>query len=130
MNIDMKITSGDEVVAMQPTNARRTVTMFAVALAVVTYIDRVCIAQAAPALRGDLGLTAIQMGWAFTVFTWAYALFEIPGGWLGDRLGARRVLMRIVLLWSFIIAVTGWVSSLGSLLVTRTLFGAGEAGAF
>ena len=115
---------------MQPTHARRTVTVFAVALAVVTYVDRVCIAQAAPALRRDLGLSAIEMGWAFTVFTWAYALFEVPGGWLGDRLGARRVLMRIVLWWSFFTAATGWVWSLASLLVTRTLFGAGEAGAF
>jgi len=115
---------------MQPTSARRTVTVFAVALAVVTYIDRVCIAQAAPALRRDLGLSAIEMGWAFTVFTWAYALFEVPGGWLGDRLGARRVLMRIVLWWSFFTAATGWVWNLTSLLVTRTLFGAGEAGAF
>ena len=115
---------------MHPTNARRTVTFFAVALAVVTYVDRVCIAQAAPALRRDLGLSAIEMGWAFTVFTWAYALFEVPGGWLGDRLGARRVLMRIVLWWSFFTAATGWVWNLASLLVTRTLFGAGEAGAF
>jgi MFS family permease len=115
---------------MQPTNARRTVTVFAVALAVVTYVDRVCIAQAAPALRRDLGLSAIEMGWAFTVFTWAYALFEVPGGWLGDRLGARRVLMRIVLWWSFFTAATGWVWNLTSLLITRTLFGAGEAGAF
>ncbi len=113
-----------------PTNARRTVTIFAVTLAIITYIDRVCIAQAAPAMRRDLGLTAIQMGWAFSVFTWAYALFEVPGGWLGDRIGARRVLMRIVLWWSLFTAATGWVWNLTSLLVTRTLFGAGEAGAF
>ena len=47
---------------MQPTSARRTVTGFAVALAVVTYVDRVCIAQAAPSIRRDLGLSAIEMG--------------------------------------------------------------------
>ncbi len=94
---------------MEPTHARRTVTWFAVSLAVITYIDRVCISQAAPAMRRDLGLTAIEMGWVFSVFTWAYALFEIPGGWLGDRIGPRRVLMRIVLWWSFFTAATGWV---------------------
>ncbi|MEQ1909298.1 MAG: MFS transporter [Vicinamibacterales bacterium] len=115
---------------MEPTHARRTVTWFAVSLAVITYIDRVCISQAAPAMRRDLGLTAIEMGWVFSVFTWAYALFEIPGGWLGDRIGPRRVLMRIVLWWSLFTAATGWVWGLASLLVTRTLFGAGEAGAF
>ena len=70
------------------------------------------------------------MGWAFSVFGWAYALFEIPGGWLGDRMGARRVLMRIVIWWSFFTAATGWVWNTTSLIVTRTLFGAGEAGAF
>jgi ACS family glucarate transporter-like MFS transporter len=106
------------------------VTIFAVALAIITYIDRVCIAQAAPSMRRDLGLTAIEMGWAFTAFTWAYAVFEVPGGWLGDTIGARRVLMRIVLWWSFFTAATGWVWNLSSLLVTRTLFGVGEAGAF
>ena len=70
------------------------------------------------------------MGWAFSVFGWAYAFFEIPGGWLGDRMGARRVLMRIVIWWSFFTAATGWVWNTTSLIVTRTLFGAGEAGAF
>lgn len=115
---------------MIPTQTRRTVTVFAVALAIITYIDRVCIAQAAPAIRRDLGLSAIQMGWAFSAFTWAYAIFEVPGGWLGDTLGARRVLTRVVLWWSLFTAATGWVWNLTSLMVTRALFGAGEAGAF
>ena len=54
-------------------------------LAIVTYIDRVCISQAAPLVSQDLGLTKVQMAWVFSVFGWAYALFEIPGGWLADR---------------------------------------------
>ena len=116
--------------ATTPTRARHVTIWFCIALAVITYIDRVCISQAAPAMRSELGLTAIQMGWAFSVFGWAYALFEVPGGWLGDRLGARRVLMRIVIWWSFFTAATGWVWNTTSLIVTRTLFGAGEAGAF
>jgi ACS family glucarate transporter-like MFS transporter len=115
---------------LAPTRARYVTIAFCIALAVITYIDRVCISQAAPAIRNELGLTAIQMGWAFSVFGWAYALFEVPGGWLGDRLGARRVLMRIVVWWSFFTAATGWVWNTTSLIVTRTLFGAGEAGAF
>ena len=64
------------------------------------------------------------------MFGWAYALFEIPGGWLGDRIGPRRVLMRIVIWWSFFTAATGWAWNLTSLLVTRALFGVGEAGGF
>jgi MFS family permease len=115
---------------MIPSRARYVTIWYAIALAVITYIDRICISQAAPAMRNDLGLTAIEMGWAFSVFGWAYALFEIPGGWRGDRRGARRVLMRIVIWWSIFTAATGWVWNATSLIVTRTLFGAGEAGAF
>src|SRR5262245_51294901 len=114
----------------RPTRARNGVIIFAITLAIITYIDRVCISQAAPSMRRDLGLSAVEMGWAFAAFTWAYALFEIPGGWLGDRLGARKVLMRIVIWWSFFTAATAWVWNLPSLIVTRALFGAGEAGCF
>lgn len=115
---------------MTPTHARRIVLLFAIALAVITYLDRVSIAVAAPYIREDLRLSTIQMGWALSVFGWAYALFEIPGGWLGDRIGSRRVLMRIVLWWSLFTAATGWAWNASSLVVTRALFGAGEAGAF
>jgi len=114
----------------RPTSTRYWVIVFAVTLAVVTYIDRVCISQAAPSITRDLRLTPSQMGWVFSAFAWAYALFEIPGGWLGDRIGARKVLMRIVIWWSFFTAATGWAWNVASLVVTRALFGAGEAGCF
>jgi MFS transporter, ACS family, glucarate transporter len=106
------------------------VVLFAVTLAVVTYIDRVCIAVAALSIRADLHLSAVQMGYVFSAFGWAYALFEIPGGFLGDWMGARRVLLRIVLWWSFFTAATGWAWNFVSLAVTRFLFGMGEAGCF
>lgn len=114
----------------RPTGVRHLVVVFAVALAVVTYIDRVCISNAAPQITKDLGLTKVQMGFAFAAFGWAYALFEIPGGYLGDRFGPRTVLMRIVLWWSFFTAATGWAWNATSLAVTRFFFGAGEAGCF
>jgi MFS family permease len=115
---------------MRPTRVRYGVVAFAVSLAVITYLDRVSISFAAPAIRHDLGLTAIQMGWAFTAFNLGYALFEIPGGFLGDWIGPRRVLTRIVLWWSFFTAATGWAWSHASLVATRFLFGTGEAGCF
>jgi MFS family permease len=115
---------------LRPTRTRYWVIVFAVTLAVITYIDRVCISQAARSITKDLGLTPVEMGYAFSAFAWAYALFEIPGGWLGDWMGARKVLMRIVIWWSFFTAATGWVWNLTSLIVTRGLFGAGEAGCF
>ncbi len=113
-----------------PSQARRIVLFFAVTLAIITYVDRVCISQAAPAMQAELGLTKIQMGYAFTAFGWAYALFEIPGGWLGDRIGPRKVLMRVVGMWSLFTVATGWAWNLWSLVVSRFFFGMGEAGCF
>ncbi|MBX7208186.1 MAG: MFS transporter [Verrucomicrobiaceae bacterium] len=114
----------------RPTRSRHWVIVFAVTLAVITYIDRVCISKAAPLIQGDLGFTKEQMGWVFSAFTLAYALFEIPGGWLGDKLGPRRVLMRVVTFWSVFTAATGYAWNLTSMMVFRFLFGTGEAGAF
>jgi MFS family permease len=114
----------------RPTRVRYWVIVFAVTLAVITDIDRVCISQAAGHITRDLGLTQVQMGAVFSAFAWAYALFEVPGGFLGDWMGPRKVLMRIVIWWSFFTAATGWAWNFSSLVVTRFLFGAGEAGCF
>jgi MFS family permease len=114
----------------RPTHTRHWVLAFAAALAVITYIDRVCMSQAKPYITTDLALTSQQMGWVFSAFGLAYALFEIPGGWLGDKIGPRKVLLRVVIMWSFFTAATGRAWNLISLLITQFLFGAGEAGAF
>jgi MFS family permease len=113
-----------------PTRTRYWVIVFAITLAIITYIDRVCISKAAPLIQTDLGLTKQQMGYAFAAFGWAYALFEIPGGWLGDIIGPRKVLMRVVVMWSVFTAATGWAWNMASLSVFRFFFGAGEAGCF
>src|SRR4030095_5247294 len=112
------------------THVRFRVLRMAFVLAIITYLDRVCISIAAPSIIADLGLTMLEMGTAFSAFTLAYSLFEIPSGWLGDRIGARRVLARIVLWWSVFTMLTGTVRGIGSLVAVRFLFGAGEAGAF
>jgi MFS family permease len=115
---------------MGPSRARFTLLRFAFGLSVVTYLDRVCIATAATSIREELHLDAVQMGWVFSAFTLAYAIFEIPSGWLGDTIGPRKVLTRIVLWWSAFTIATGFAWSFVSLLTFRFLFGAGEAGAF
>jgi len=114
----------------QATRGRFTLLNFALALSIITYVDRVAIASAATAIRGELGLSAVQMGWVFSAFTFAYAAFEIPSGWWGDVVGPRRVLTRIVLWWSAFTMVTGAAWNFGSLALARFLFGVGEAGAF
>jgi ACS family glucarate transporter-like MFS transporter len=114
----------------RPTRTRYWVIVFAVSLAVIQYIDRVAISQAMPDIAAEMQFTDAQKGMIFSAFTLAYALFEIPTGWLGDKLGAKKVLIRVVLWWSFFTAATGWAWSYVSMLVTRFLFGAGEAGCF
>ena len=109
---------------------RYRVLAFAFALAVVTYLDRICISAAAPFIMADLQLTMLQMGVVFGAFTLAYSLFEVPSGWRGDVVGARRVLARIVVWWSAFTMLTGAAWSFRSLVAIRFLFGAGEAGAF
>ncbi len=118
------------VPGMAPTHTRYWVIFFAVTLSIISYFDRVCISKAAPYITDELGFSKVQMGWVFAAFSWCYALFEIPSGWLGDKIGARKVLMRIVLWWSFFTAATGWAWNLTTMIMTRALFGMGEAGCF
>jgi ACS family glucarate transporter-like MFS transporter len=101
-----------------------------VALAGVTYLDRVCISVLALSIMRDLALTPVQMGYVFSAFTLAYAIFEIPTAWWADRVGSRRVLTRIVLWWSGFTMLTGLAFNFSSLFAIRFLFGVGEAGAW
>jgi MFS family permease len=103
---------------------------FALGATAVAYLDRVCISTAAPAIKADLALSDAQMGYVFSAFTLAYALFEVPSGWLADRFGARAMLTRIVLWWSAMTAATGLAQGFASLVALRWLFGMGEAGVF
>jgi MFS transporter, ACS family, glucarate transporter len=103
---------------------------FLAALAVLTYLDRVCISVAGPRIQNELGLGPEQWGLVTGSFAVAYALFEIPSGYLADRFGARAMLTRIVLWWSAFTSLTGFTSKLWSLAIVRFLFGVGEAGAY
>jgi MFS transporter, ACS family, glucarate transporter len=112
-----------------PGRARITLLWFGFLLAVITYLDRVCISAAAPYITDELHLTTTQMARVLSAFALAYAVFEIPSGWLADVIGPRKVLTRIVLWWSAFTMLTGAATGYTSLVATRFLFGAGEAGA-
>jgi MFS family permease len=99
-------------------------------LSIVTYLDRVCLSVAGPRMQADLDISPERWGWVVGAFTLSYAIFEIPTGAMGDRVGTRRVLTRIVIWWSAFTSLTGAVSNYVLMLVTRFLFGAGEAGAY
>ena len=112
------------------TRVRYKVVALTVLLAAVTYLDRVCISSLAPEIMADLSLSEDQMSFVFSAFALAYALFEIPTARWADRHGTRKVLTRIVAWWSTLTIATAGAFNYGSLLVTRFLFGAGEAGAW
>ncbi|HVW87732.1 MAG TPA: MFS transporter [Bryobacteraceae bacterium] len=114
----------------KPTKVRYWVIFFAVTLSIITYIDRVALSLSRKQVAADLHLTDAEMGLAFGAFALAYALFEVPSGWMGDKWGPRRVLMRIVIWWSAFTAATGMTWNFVSLYTTQLLFGAGEAGCF
>jgi len=98
--------------------------------AVITFVDRVCISVAAVDVQHDLGLTPAQWGWVLGAFVLAYSIFEIPTGMMGDRIGPRRVLARIVTWWSGFTILSGLATGFWTLVTARFLFGAGEAGAY
>ncbi|MEM1134474.1 MAG: MFS transporter [Bacteroidota bacterium] len=99
-------------------------------LALLLYIDRVCISVAKGSIAEDLSLSEQQMGWVFSAFALGYALFQVPSGILADRFGPRAILTSIVSVWSLFTALTGFAFNYISILIVRLLFGAGEAGAF
>jgi len=107
-------------------------------ISLVTYIDRVNISVAGKEMMTEFGLSSVQLGAAFSSFVFGYALFQIPGGWLGDRWGPRAVLTGAVLWWSLFTVLTAAVSFpllkslfglFGALLLIRFLVGVGEAAA-
>ena len=114
----------------RPTHVRHVVLGLTVLAYMITYMDRQILAVARPVIRDELGISLVMMGWITFGFRISYALFQIPGGWLGDRIGARRALTLIVTWWSAFTAITALAWSAVSMLVIQVLFGFGEAGAF
>ncbi|MDR3588826.1 MAG: MFS transporter [Negativicutes bacterium] len=116
--------------AEKPTRVRHVVLFVVCLVYLITYLDRINIAAAAPMMMKEFNFSKAELGAVFSAFTWAYALFQIPAGWLGDKYGARKVLALVVVGWSVMTSATAFAWSFTSLLVIRFIFGIGEAGAF
>lgn len=111
--------------------------MGCIALVVMlTYLDRLNISIAGKYIQDEFSLSAQTMGWIFSAFLLGYALFQIPGGWLGDRWGGRNTLTLSIVWWSVFTTMTAfaprlplaaWVGVVGSLVTVRFLVGVGEA---
>ena len=118
------------MILVRPTRIRYVVLGLTIAAYMITYMDRVVIAAAVPVIQHEFGFSIVTMGWILGSFRWGYALFQVPGGWLGDRIGPRRALTLIVTWWSLFTSATALAWSAASMAVFRFLFGVGEAGAF
>lgn len=119
-----------------PTRTRWLIVGLIFCLGVLMFIDRVNISIAATHIMPEYGLSDMQMGWIFSAFVLGYALLQVPGGWLGDRFGPRKVLAGAIFWWSMFTAVTavagdfflvGLLGIVGSFAVVRALIGVGEA---
>src|SRR6516164_5859898 len=124
-----------EMVEMEGQQSRRSIGRWYILgliclMYLITYLDRVNISTAAPVISKEFGFDKVTMGAIFSAFVWAYAIFQVPGGWLSDRFGARPVLAAIVAYWSAMTAATAAATGAISFIVLRFLFGIGEAGAF
>ena len=96
----------------------------------LSYVDRVNIATAAPYIKADLALSDTQLGLVLSAFALPYALLQVAGGWLGDRLGARRTLSWLAVVWAVATVATGLAGGLVSLFAARLLLGLGESAGF
>jgi sugar phosphate permease len=96
----------------------------------ITYVDRVNIATAAPEIRRELGLTNTKLGLVLSAFGYPYLLFQVFGGWVGDRFGPRLTLFVCGLIWAAATILTGAASSLTMLFLVRVLLGVGEGATF
>src|ERR1700727_3239444 len=114
----------------KPSRGRWYVLLLISVMYLITYLDRVNISTAAPEISKEFGFDKVTMGFIFSAFVWAYALFQVPGGWLSDRFGARGVLTGVVTYWSVMTAATAAAFSATSFIFVRFMFGVGEAGAF
>jgi ACS family glucarate transporter-like MFS transporter len=125
----------------RPSRVRYSILGLLCVLAMITYLDRAMNGNAKGDMMNALGRPVEDFFWVLTAFQVAYAMFEVPTGWMGDTYGPRKTLLRIVLWWSLFVGLTGftglaWPGSesaligFGALVGIQFLFGIGEAGAF
>jgi ACS family glucarate transporter-like MFS transporter len=113
-----------------PSRVRHVIVALTTVIAVLLYLDRFCLSIAERLIKEDLHLTDDQSGWMLSAFFWAYALAQVPSGWLSDRYGARLVLALYILLWSLFTGLMGAATSFGIVLALRFGCGLAQAGAF
>lgn len=114
----------------RPTIVRHQILATATLVAFLMYLDRICLADiiGSSSFKQDISLTASQADWVKLVFFWAYALFQVPAGWLSDRFNGRVLITLYIATWSFFTAMTSFSTGFATLLTARLLCGLAEAG--
>lgn len=114
----------------RPTNVRFRVLFVCFCSAVLLYLDRFCVNFAQQYVKEDLLLTDDQLGKCMSAFFFAYALFQVPSGWMSDRFGPRAMMAIYIIVWSIFTALMGAVMGFFGLVVVRMASGIGQAGAY
>ncbi len=114
----------------RPTNVRFRVLFVCFCSAALLYLDRFCMNFAQQFVKEDLLLTDKQLGHCMSAFFFAYALFQVPSGWMTDRFGPRSMMTIYIVVWSIFTALMGAVMGFFGLIVVRMASGVGQAGAY
>jgi ACS family D-galactonate transporter-like MFS transporter len=111
----------------RPSRSRFAIMLLLFASVTINYLDRSNLSITAPAMRTALGLDTAQMGYVLSAFGWTYALCQIPGGWLVDRIAPRVLFAVLIVAWSLATILLGFTTSVAGLMAVRMLVGALEA---
>lgn len=111
-------------------SATRIVLFLLCLMYLLTYIDRVNVSTASLVFEKELGLSKVELGFVLSAFAYPYLVFQMIGGYLGDRFGARRVLTICSLIWAGATMLTGLVGGFATLIIARVLLGLGEGATF
>ncbi|MCY8613307.1 hypothetical protein CHCC20375_2478 [Bacillus licheniformis] len=138
MRVERSAVPGKETIPVQAkkTNIRWIIVTMLFIVTTINYADRATISVAATPLQSDLGISAVTMGFIFSAFSWSYALGQIPGGWILDKFGTKKVLFWSLFLWSFFTLLQGFVgyfsaaTAIVMLFVLRFIVGLAEAPSF
>lgn len=114
----------------RPSRVRHLIVGVTVLMAIILYLDRYCVSFSERYIKQDLRLEDWQMDWFISAFFWAYALGQVPSGWLGDRFGSRGILALYIVSWSFFTAMIGMAEGFVVLIAMRLGCGLGQAGAY
>jgi len=120
----------------RPTRIRYLILLMLFIVTTLNYADRATLSIVGSTLQKDLGLTPVQMGFIFSAFAWAYVIGQIPGGWLLDRYGSKRVYAWSIFLWSIFTLMQGFVGFLSvgaivvALFILRFMVGLAESPSF